>query len=325
MSNSPFPTTYSTLSCNALITNLLPHYGITNATNCLFWKRGLSDIYLVETLDKSYVLRISHAHWRSKSEIDFELELLDFLYKRFIPVAHPIPTQDGQLSLEIDASEGKRYASLFTFASGKVPLGDLNKKQATKLGTIVANLHLVSQDFRCQAYRHPLSVEYLLSDSLQKLTPFLHSDVMSYVSYASNQIQEQVNGLSKESPFWGICWGDPHSGNAHFTDQDEITLFDFDQCGYGWRAFDVAKFLQVALQAGICPSVREAFLAGYQSVQPLSAVELSSLQALAQTAHIWSWAISVNYAAIHNHSKLDRSFFYNRLEHLKMLRSPDWK
>ncbi|WLT40042.1 hypothetical protein NON20_10690 [Synechocystis sp. B12] len=27
-------------------------------------------------------------------------------------------------------------------------------------------------------------------------------------------------------------------------------LFDFDQCGMGWRAFDIAKFLQVSMQSG---------------------------------------------------------------------------
>jgi Ser/Thr protein kinase RdoA (MazF antagonist) len=139
------------------------------------------------------------------------------------------------------------------------------------------------------------------------------------------QIKEQIHHLPKEFPIWSVCWGDPHSGNVHFTETNEITLFDFDQCGYGWRSFDIAKFLQVTLQAGISPSVRKAFLHGYQLVQPLEDIELTCMQPLMQVAQIWSWAISVKSAIVHNHSKLDDSYFHYRLEHFKMLRSPDWK
>jgi hypothetical protein len=49
------------------------------------------------------------------------------------------------------------------------------------------------------------------------------------------------------------------------------------------------------------------------------------MQPLMQVAQIWSWAISVKWAIVHNHSKLDASYFHQRLEHFKMLRSPDWK
>ena len=55
--------------------------------------------------------------------------------------------------------------------------------------------------------------------------------------------------------------------NVHFTEDNQITLFDFDQCGYGWRVFDIAKFLQVSLSAGIKREIRDAFLAGYQQAQ----------------------------------------------------------
>jgi len=113
--------------------------------------------------------------------------------------------------------------------------------------------------------------------------------------------------------------------NAHFTPTGEVTLFDFDQCGYGWRAFDIAKFLQVSLRTGISKQVREAFLSGYQTVCELTEKELASLQALTQTAHLWVWAISLNAARLHNYSRLDESYFTQRLEQLKRLKSPDWQ
>ena len=325
MSDLFFPITYSTLAPQALVDRILSRYEVGEIVSCVFWMRGLSDIYLVETGDRRYVLRVSHAHWRSRAEIEFELELLSFLHKHYIPVAHPLSTQDGQLTIEITAPEGNRYASLFTYAAGKVAIGDLNKAQAQRLGETLAKLHRTAQNFQCQADRPHLTVEYLLDDSLRDLSPFLPDAARSYMTEAIAHIKTQICHLPQTLPIWSVCWGDPHSGNVHFTETNEITLFDFDQCGYGWRAFDIAKFLQVTLQAGLSPSVRKAFLQSYQSVQPLDDIELSCMQPLMQVAQIWSWAISVKSAIVHNHSKLDHSYFHYRLEHFKMLRSPDWK
>ena len=138
-------------------------------------------------------------------------------------------------------------------------------------------------------------------------------------------IRDRLSNLPQEAPYWGVCWGDPHSGNSHFTTDNEITIFDFDQCGYGWRAFDIAKFLQVSLSAGINRKVRDAFFAGYLKVQAISEIEINCLQALTQTAHIWNWAINIEGAAVHCWSRLDNSYFHKRIEQLKMLDTDHWQ
>lgn len=95
-------------------------------------------------------------------------------------------------------------------------------------------------------------------------------------------------------PAYGICVGDVHSGNTHFTEQNEPTLFDFDQCGYGWRAFDIAKFLHVAMRMKTDVTVRNSFLEGYQSIRKLSETELAVIPAFITAAHIWVMAISAS-------------------------------
>jgi Ser/Thr protein kinase RdoA (MazF antagonist) len=327
MTNEQFEVAYSTIANEAIVSKILPHYKIDMPCSCQFWNRGLSDIYVVETASNQYILRISHHHWRTKSEIDFELELLDFLQQRQLPVAYPLKTTESKLSIEINAPEGKRYAALFTYAPGCIALGDLNTKQSYLLGLTLAKLHQTAVEFSTYQQRQPLTLEYLLDNSLKEIVPFLqHRTIdLSYLIQVITQIKEQLQNFPTEAPFWTICWGDPHSGNAHFTPQGEVTLFDFDQCGYGWRIFDIAKFLQVSLRTGISKSVREAFLAGYQSISEISKTELTSLQAFTQTAHIWMWAISINATRLHSYSCLDQSYFHRRLEQLKMLKSPDWQ
>ena len=322
-----FPAIYSTLAPKALVSDVLSQYNLDAVTNCLLWNRGLSDIYLVETQQKSYILRVSHHHWRSQSDVQFELELLDFLRRNCLPVAYPIYTRVGELLVTIPALEGDRYAALFPYAPGKIPLGDLNIKQSQTLGETLGKIHQIGTKFHSDVQRQALTTEYLLDESFSTIAPFLETkpEDIAYLEKAIAKIKQQVANIPQEPPFWGICWGDPHSGNAHFTADNQITLFDFDQCGYGWRAFDLAKFLQVSLNAGISRKTRDAFFDGYSTVQSLTPEEVNSLQAWTQAAHIWVWSININAAIIHCWSRLDHRYFTKRLERLKRLSSHDWQ
>lgn len=322
-----FPAIYSTLSPQALIEGVLTEYELGTINQCLFWHRGLSDIYLIETAHKSYILKISHHHWRSQSEIKFELEFLDFLNQHNLPIASPLKTKSDELCVTIHAVEGDRYAALFPYAPGEIPQGDLNLEQSIIMGETLGKLHQTSLQFRNRTPRQCLNLKYLLDDSVATINPYLrnHTQDRSYLRETIYQIKQQLTCLQKTAPLWSVCWGDPHSGNVHFTTDNQITLFDFDQCGYGWRVFDLAKFLQVSLSAGINRKVRDAFFQGYENVQPLTETEVKSLQALTQVAHIWAWAISIKASAVHNWSRLDDFYVKRHLNQLKRLSSKDWQ
>lgn len=92
---------------------------------------------------------------------------------------------------------------------------------------------------------------------------------IEYLQKQVEKVKKQLEefSLSLSVPFYGICVGDVHSGNAHFTKNNEPTLFDFDQCGYGWRAFDIAKFLHVAIRQKINVAVINSFIEGYQTIR----------------------------------------------------------
>lgn len=322
-----FPVVCSSLAPHALSHFVFAHYDIEVPRACRFWHRGLSDVYWLETWGNNYILRISHHHWRTQSEIEFELEFLLFLSQRGLPVAAPLRSQQGHFYLTLNAPEGPRYGALFPVAPGSVAIGDLNPTQANILGQTLAQLHLQSQDFTSYARRSPLTPFYLIDESLHILAPFLEQrqEDWQYLINTSLYLKNRFKCLPTNEPYWGVCWGDPHSGNVHFTADNQPTLFDFDQCGQGWRAFDVAKFLQVSLQTGLCRAVREAFLKGYQSLTPLSPLEIDCLQALTQTAYLWSWGIQVNALQLNDYSRLSPNYFSQRLGRLKQLGSPDWQ
>lgn len=327
MTCSDFPVIYSTLSAIALVEKVLPQYGLRDVARCELWNRGLSDIYLIQTARAWYVLRISHHHWRSRTDIFFELDFLNFLKAQEMPVAAPIATESGEFAIAIDAPEGQRYAALFPFAPGEIALGGWNETQSRQLGKVVAQIHQVSQTFVSDHPRKPLDLDYLLDESMGVILPFFgdRPHDWGFMKDTSAKISETLQNLPQEQPFWSVCWGDPHCGNVHFTADHQLTLFDFDQCGYGWRAFEIGKFFQGALTTGMRRNVREAFVAGYRSQTTFSPQEDAALQALTQLAYIWSWSISLQNISRFGTSQLDHHYLRQRLERLKALCTRDWQ
>ncbi len=327
MTDIQFPVTYSTLCSTGLMVHVLPNYNLGTILRCQFWNRGLSDIYQVDTPNQTYILRVTQAHWRSQDDVVFELDFLDFLHQHQVPVAYPLRTTTGQLSVEINAPEGKRYAALFIYAPGRIAIGDLNVEQGKILGKTLAQVHTIGMKFTSPVHRQVLDLNYILDDSFQVISRFLdhRPQDLNYLESAIAEIKLQLHEFPQEPPFWVPCWGDPHSGNAHFTADNQITLFDFDQCGYGWRIFDIAKFWHIALSTGIGKQIRQAVLDGYQSVQAITPYELDALQAFTQAAHLWVWSISITHADRHNYSRLDDFYLTQRLEQFKFLRSSEWQ
>lgn len=297
--NPPFiPVIHSIPSGAALIATVLYKYPINKLRSCKLYKRGLNDTYLVETEEEKYILRVYRRGWRNKQDIDFELELLAFLHEQKQPVAYPIARIDGGFTTEIVAPEGKRYVAVFSYASGYAVNGKLDTKQSYILGEVLAEIHQVLDAFKSSFSRPILNNEYLLDWSITSITPLYQhrKKDLDFIQQEIDKVKSQVAvfELPLLAPEYGICIGDVHSGNAHFTEQNEPTLFDFDQCGYGWRAFDIAKFLHVALRMKIDISVRNSFLEGYQAIRELSESELASIPVFIKAAHIWVMGINTN-------------------------------
>ena len=298
MSQSFIPVIHSIPSGVALIENVLPNYCISNSRGCKLYKRGLNDTYLVETEQQRYILRVYRHGWRNQQEIDFELELLAFLHAQNQPVAYPIARNDGGFTTEIIAPEGTRYAAVFSYAPGRAVEEKLDDIQSSRLGEALAKIHLTLDKFQSSFSRPHLNSEYLLDWSMKAITPLYkhrESDI-DYLQKQVDKIKSQIETfkLPFSAPAYGICVGDVHSGNAHFTEQNLPTLFDFDQCGYGWRAFDIGKFLHVALRMKIEVKVRNSFIEGYQAIRKLEDAELASIPVFVKAAHIWVMGINTN-------------------------------
>ncbi len=328
MCSARIPVLHSIPTGEALIENVLYHYPIGKPIKCHLYQRGLNDTYLVETDRDRYILRVYRTGWRTKEEINFELELLTFLHKQNLPVAYPIAGKNAGFTKEISAPEGTRYAAVFSYAPGRAVNNKLNSEQSRRLGKVLASIHETMDVFKSHFRRPALSSESLLNGSMDFITPIFRSRP-SDIDYFQTQIEKIKLALAElklpvSAPAYGICIGDVHSGNAHFSDKDEPTLFDFDQCGYGWRAFDIAKFIHATFSWQMDSKVRKPFLEGYQEIRQLSEAELASVPVFAKIAHIWVMGITCQVAGeVVPYGHFTNEWFDAKLALLTQLNSSD--
>lgn len=272
---------------SVLVGLLASEYDLAAPLACEFLRRGFNDHYSVTAGDERHVLRVylnDKYYIGSERDFQFELELLAFLHGREISVAYALPRRDGGLMGTIDVPGGRRHFALFSFAEGH-EAERISPAQGVKLGETVAAFHQATSDYKSPHPRYHLNLEYLLERPMALIAPLLRSrgcsDADRYQRYA-DALAEQIRALPTTGDEYGLIHGDLHKGNFFLDARDRPTLFDFDHCGYGWRAYDLA-----VCKGCLSDEAWEAFLAAYQALRPLSEAELQMIPVFRKIRPIW--------------------------------------
>lgn len=270
---------------------IIPEYCIDNPLECLFWERGANDTYQIRCANARYFMRVFRCDAFPREANEFEAEALNYLHEQGFPVAYPIARKSGGYITEIAAPEGTRFILVSAVAKGAIP--DYNSLGNSRLvGASLAQMHLASNGFETSHKRNHLDLQWLLEDSMTVIRDHIahHSDVLSIVEQMAVDARSAVQAVPKESLNYGICHGDFHGGNLH-VHKGKVTHYDFEECAYGYRVYDLATF---KWDLGLDERHTKRwpiFLEGYESIRPLSESERSLvdtfviLRELAETAY----------------------------------------
>ncbi|MBI1424239.1 MAG: phosphotransferase [Gammaproteobacteria bacterium] len=311
--------TYSQLSSKTVGHMVMSQYGFNENLTCRYYVRGMHDNYLIESDGQKYILRIYRNNCRTEEEILFELEWLGFLKNKTDLVAEIIETKDGNLAFQFDSPEGIRFASIFRYASGSPPGNTINVNGSELLGEAAAYIHNFSDTFLPQRTRQALDIHYLLDDSIRAIEPFLDKEGYAYLRDVHEQLYNSMPILKKQPGIYGLCIGDVNPSNFHINKNNEITIFDFDQCGYGYRAFEIGKFFSSVRNHNDKQVITDSFLKGYQSIRPLSQPEHDSIPYFEIISVIWVMAIQVANSDLIGYKYLEKPAWDMRLSSLKKL------
>jgi Ser/Thr protein kinase RdoA (MazF antagonist) len=254
-----------------------------------------NDHYLVTTGNGvQYAFRVyqqGDRFRRVESDYLYEMDWLNFLKARDLPVSYPIARRDGGYTGHLDAPEGLRYYAMFSLAQGD-PLSLKDPEQLYTTGEMMARIHVASNDFTTPHAHKPIDLTYLLDRPLERIDRLWTEDRignLDLVVTAAEEARAELKGLIERFPAdgWGPIGGDFHQNSVYFDETNRPTFFNFDLCGPGWRAYDIAAFLSNANLMHAPAERAEAFFAGYFSVRRLADAEHDAIAPFLTIRRVW--------------------------------------
>ena len=272
-----FPVTNSILSAAHLGQFLQEKYALSEDTKCQLIKAGINDTYLVTDKSEKFVFRVYSLNWRSKTEIDEEIKLLNLLKENVISISYPIVDKQKTYIQTLCAPEGDRYAVLFTFAPGEKQ-HIISEETHYQIGQQMARFHKLT--FNQKLNRVHYSPEIILVDSLKKVSAFLKSDTkeLNFMKSAQSYLLKEFENADVSQIRHGIVHLDIWFDNLNISSDNQVTIFDFDFCGNGWLCLDIAYYIMQLhnvekYEANEFQPKVDSFVKGYESIIPISAEE----------------------------------------------------
>ncbi len=272
-----FPVTNSNLSATHIGLFLQEKYSLSKDTKCQLIKAGINDTYLVTDNSNKFVFRVYSLNWRTNEEIVEEIKLLNQLKQNDISISYPLSDNKNNYIQTLNAPEGDRFAVLFTFASGE-KLHITSKETHFQIGQLMARLHKITHNQKLN--RIDYTPEVILIDSLKKVSSFLTNDSeeMTFMKSAQLYLAKEFENADTSQIRQGVVHLDIWFDNLNITNDNKVTIFDFDFCGNGWLCLDIAYYiLQLhnieKYEAKEYQPKVDSFINGYESVTPISAEE----------------------------------------------------
>ena len=250
---------------------------------------SMRDVYLVTAGEGRYALFLYRHNQRTPEEIAAEWEFVDFLDAGGIAVAPAVRQTSGDLLLRLPAPEGERYAVLSAFVDGEHLRQKYSAGAVLRYGRAIARIHVRADTMPRSLPRPPNDFHCVVGQSVAafgSIATHRPADV-AFLRDAADLLRLRVDALPKNAPHYGMIHGDVIRANAQVSSDNTVTVLDFDLCGPGWRAYDVASYLAVAGTA----EAQQAFLSGYQEIRPLDEAEIGWLPLFEAARHIFSLGI----------------------------------
>ena len=310
------PIIHSVIDSKALAKVITSSWNLNFPIHCELLTRGMNDVYLIrESNGLKWACRVWRSNFRSEEEISYETKYLEFLNAKELSVSEAHPTRDGLLYVSLNAIEGKRFCSLFRWVEGEAFGKKPDNERSYTLGQTIGKMHNLSLDFNAKPIRNVDSVNKMKHELcfLERML-FHREGEYNWYKKAINLIENEINKLSSKIPF-GPCHGDFHLYNAFFN-KNEVTLLDFDNCGFDYFIADLNSFLWANDYVDVKDkSINENFLSGYKSIRLINEIELSLMPlfyAAKEIRFLCGFAANVNAVG---HSSLlnpNLDWFYDR-------------
>lgn len=251
---------------------------------------GSNDIYEIWTQGIRYFFRVYNISYHDVTMIEAELKIVERCVKNDIFTAPPIKTKWNDYIITINAAEGIRYGVLFYEAMGEF-IVEPNSKQCESMGETISKFHSLHFESLKLARNHYSFCE-LIDEPLILLEKYdsVHGEDIERLKQITKDIKDKLEKYQNCSSMI-IIHGDMQPENVRFTSKD-ITLFNFETCGYGYQNYDIAIFkwylyASTTLSNNEKNERFEAFLKGYQKNISLQDDDKKAIDLFVALRELW--------------------------------------
>ena len=199
-------------------------------------------VYEYKKNNEKYILRITHSYHRSPEEVIGEIQWINYLYVNGASVSKVVKSLYENYVEIIEMKDGTNFIIVsFRKAKGK-PAHEigLTNNHIKNWGKLIGKLHRLTKDYSPENTVYKRREWY--DEDFFKFDNEMTKRIDPGVVKKSEKIINMVKKLPADKDSYGLIHTDAHTGNF-FIDDEELTLFDFDDSAYKHFISDIAVAL----------------------------------------------------------------------------------
>lgn len=239
----------------------------------------------------SGALRLHRPGYHAHDALASELALMADLRRSGVSVPEPIPTTSGGFLVPLENGRAEtQYADLIGWVAG-APLGTTGEPLRLSPGELAAVFDAVGREMarlHDAADKFVRPVEFMRpawnTDGLLGDKPFwgrfwdcagLEGNDRDFLSSLRDRLSHELATIEGNLDY-GLIHADLVRENI-LVDCNRVTFIDFDDCGFGFRLFDIATTLLRNRAEPDYALIRKSLLGGYLAIRPAMHAELKHL------------------------------------------------
>ncbi len=234
----------------------LTHLG-DSASSVFRYKNEVGDLQILRFTDSSF---------RSKIQIEGEIEFINHLSNSGCDVHEIVLTQEGKITSEMKIGEKMFFVNSFSYANGKqvVPKSkDWNNQFFETWGESLGMIHKSSESFKPKDQKLWQWFEEILFLKINNLIPSQDNKSESII----RKTIDKCRRIKRSELNYGIIHGDYGPQNFAYNDKGKIVSFDFGNACYHYFVSDLANVILYLNNKNADKNQIGLFLKGYEKLK----------------------------------------------------------
>lgn len=260
-------------------------------------------------VDNCFLLRLHWPGYQSEGAIESELEWLSALCNAGLPVPQPVPTIEGELSVEISIPgvPESRRCSLLRWVKGRRVMKHVRRWHMTAIGNLMARFHNHASSWKPPPHfvRRHYDHNGLWGDdtgtsyTADEVWPRIRRRYFEAFREVTLRVERVMEDWGKELDVYGLIHADLGTNANVLFYSGEARAIDFDDGGFGYWMYDLAVALCDWEGMNEWSTYRDALLEGYLEMRSIPEEQLKQLQ-LFQAAYraveiFWATAGAIRF------------------------------